>query len=79
MHTRGEFDAALALRRGMAPARDNKQWKQACREVGLDRDEEKLASDDFHAEKKAFGDRRHWRYGNLTIWLRNWKDDRWRS
>jgi hypothetical protein len=63
----------------MVPARDTKQWKQACRKVGLDSNEENLASDDFHAEKLAFGDRRHWPYGNLIIWLQHWKEDRCRS
>jgi hypothetical protein len=37
----------------MAPARDNKQWKQACREVGIEEREMDLASSDFHAEKRA--------------------------
>jgi hypothetical protein len=63
----------------MVPAHDNKQWKQACREVGLDKRLWDLASDDFHAEKEAFGDRRHRPYGNLIIWLRDWKEDRCRS
>jgi hypothetical protein len=36
----------------MVPRRDTKQWEDACREVGLDKDEEQLASDDFHAESE---------------------------
>jgi hypothetical protein len=62
----------------MVPARDNKQWKQACREVGLDKDERERATEDFHKEKRAAGDRRHMPYGNLITWLRDWKEDRWR-
>jgi hypothetical protein len=60
----------------MTPTRDQKQWRQACDAVGLKSDERKQASADFHAEKRAFGERRHLAYGNLIIWLRNWKEDR---
>lgn len=63
----------------MAPARDVKQWKQACREAGVERPERKLAAADFHAEKRASSERGHWSYGNLIIWLRDWKEDRWQS
>jgi hypothetical protein len=61
----------------VAPAYDIKQWRQACREAGLVGAEKDEASDDFHAEKRAFGDRRHLPYGDLIIWLREWREDRW--
>jgi hypothetical protein len=63
----------------MALARDNKQWRDACREAGIPKREREAASNAFHAEKKASGERGHWSYGNLIIWLRAWKEDRWRS
>jgi hypothetical protein len=62
----------------MVPRRDNKQWDQACNEAGIPKDETRKASDDFHAEKRAAGERGHWPYGKLIIWLRNWREDRWR-
>ena len=63
----------------MAPARDVNQWKQACREVGIGRHERKQAAEAFHAEKRASGEKRHWPYGKLIIWLRDWREDRWQS
>jgi len=60
----------------MVPRRDVNQWKQACREVGIPRTEWERASDDFHAEKRASGYRHHMPYGDLTIWLRDWWEDR---
>jgi hypothetical protein len=63
----------------MAPGRDVNQFKQACREVGIKEKQRDRAADDFHAEKQASGERGHWSYGNLIIWLRDWKEDRWQS
>jgi hypothetical protein len=63
----------------MAPKRDVKQWKQACREIGLTPDEQRQAKRDFHADKRASGDRDHRSYGNLIIWLQDWREDRWWS
>jgi hypothetical protein len=60
----------------MVPRRDVNQWKQACREVGLDKSLWERASRDFHAEKEAFGEKRHLPYGNLIIWLREWMENR---
>jgi hypothetical protein len=54
--------------------RDVKQWKEACREVGITGPERKRATKDFHAEKRAFGERHHMQYRNLIIWLRDWKE-----
>jgi hypothetical protein len=62
----------------MAPARDTRQFRQACKEVGLREREIRLASKDFHTEKRAFGEKSHWPYGKLIIWLRAWREDRWR-
>lgn len=62
----------------MVPRRDNKQWEDACREAGVAREDVARAAEDFHAEKRASGERRHWPYGNLIIWLREWREDRWR-
>jgi hypothetical protein len=61
----------------MVPRYDNRQWKQACREVGLEDDERRLATKDLHKEKGATGDRSHMPYGDLITWLRDWKEDRW--
>lgn len=63
----------------MAPRRDNKQWDEACREAGIVADEVYAASKEFHAEKRASGDGRHWPYRKLVTWLRDWKEDRCRS
>jgi hypothetical protein len=74
----GREQHSRALYRAMAPARDKKQWRDACKEVGLDEGEMRLASEDFHVEKRAYGERVHWSYGKLIIWLRAWREDRWR-
>jgi hypothetical protein len=63
----------------MSPRRDNKQWNDACREAGLSRDEKDRATEDFHAEKRASGERGHWPYGKLTNWLQQWAEDKWQS
>ena len=62
----------------MVPRRDNKQWVDACREADIAQEEIHEAADDFHAEKRAAGERGHWPYRKLTNWLRKWKEDRWR-
>lgn len=58
----------------MARKRDVTQFRQACREARLDRDERYRARDDFHAEKRESGTREHIGYGELLAWLREWKD-----
>jgi len=60
----------------VVPRRDVNQWRQACKEVGLTKPERKQATKDFHMEKEEFGERRHMPYGNLIIWLREWRDDK---
>jgi hypothetical protein len=62
----------------MVPPHDNKQWRDACRQAGVVGADIKRASKEFHAEKRASGDRRHMPYGNLIIWLQAWKGDQCR-
>jgi hypothetical protein len=52
---------------------DIKQFRQACREASVERDQRHQASDDFHAAKRR-GElpRQHMRYGELVAWLREW-------
>jgi hypothetical protein len=63
----------------MTPKHDVKQWKDACDEIGLDEGEREIATREFHAEKRASGEKAHWPYRKLTNWLREWREDRWRS
>jgi len=53
--------------------RDIKQFRQACKEVGLSALERYEASEALHAEKAAGGVRVHMTYGELLAWLRQWK------
>lgn len=57
----------------MAPERDLKQFRQACREVGLSARERYAASEALHAEKRSAGAREHIGYEDLAVWLREWK------
>jgi hypothetical protein len=61
----------------MTRKRDIKQFRQACREVGLSAIERYEASRDLHAEKESSGVQEHMTYGELLAWLREWKDS-WR-
>jgi hypothetical protein len=63
----------------MTPKHDVKQWKDACDEIGLDEGEREIATREFHAEKRASGEKAHWPYRKLINWLREWREDRWRS
>lgn len=65
--------AGLRLGRLMAPKRDLKQFRQACREVGLSASERYAASEALHAEKQSSGERGHVEYEDLVAWLREWK------
>lgn len=56
----------------MAPKRDIKQFRQACREVGLTAVERYEASQALHAEKESGGVREHMEYGELLSWLQEW-------
>jgi hypothetical protein len=57
----------------MAPKRDLKQFRQACREVGLSVRQRYDASQALHAEKQSSGTRGHMDYEDLVAWLREWK------
>jgi hypothetical protein len=57
----------------MARKRDIKQFRQACREVGLSPLERYEASLALHAEKESSGTQAHMSYGELLVWLREWK------
>lgn len=57
--------------------RDIKQFRQACREVGLTASERYEASDALHGEKVSGYIQADMTYGELVAWLRQWKD-RWR-
>jgi hypothetical protein len=63
----------------MTRKRDIKQFRQACREVGLSVIERYEASEALHAEKESSGEREHMSYGELLAWLREWKDSWQRS
>jgi hypothetical protein len=75
--TSGERCAGVSPWMGVSPRRDQRQWEQACREAGVSRKEMEAASNDFHAEKRASGERIHWSYGKLINWLRSWRESRW--
>lgn len=58
----------------MARKRDVKQFRQACREVGLSIRERYDASEALHAEKQASGRQEHMSYEELVAWLREWRN-----
>lgn len=57
----------------MTRKRDIKQFRQACREVGLTVQERYEASQALHAEKESAGVQTHMTYGELVAWLRQWR------
>jgi hypothetical protein len=57
----------------VASKRDIKQFRQACKEVGLTPRERYEASEDLHAEKERLGMLAHMSYSELLAWLRQWK------
>jgi hypothetical protein len=57
----------------MARKRDVKQFRQACKEIGLTPRERYEASEEFHAEKEESGVQVHMSYSELLAWLRQWK------
>jgi hypothetical protein len=61
----------------MTRKRDIKQFRQACKEVGLSAIERYEASQALHAEKGSSGMREHVGYGELLAWLQEWTDS-WR-
>lgn len=61
----------------MGHKQDIKQFRQACREVGLTAVERYEASDALHAEKAAGDIQMDMSYRELVAWLRQWKGS-WR-
>lgn len=57
----------------MSRKRDIKQFRQACKEVGLTVRERYEASEALHAEKQSGSVQRDMSYGELLAWLRQWK------
>jgi hypothetical protein len=54
--------------------RDIKQFRQACREVGLTALERYEASEALHSEKESGYLQADMSYGELVAWLRQWKN-----
>ncbi len=61
----------------MTRKRDIKQFRQACKEVGLSAIERYEVSQDLHAEKDSSGVHEHMSYGELLAWLQEWRES-WR-
>jgi hypothetical protein len=57
----------------LAPKEDIKQFKRACKDAGLSVQERYAASEALHAEKQSSGARGHMSYGDLLVWVRQWK------
>ena len=57
----------------MSKKRDIKQFRQACKELGLTPRERYEASQALHADKAVTGRKKHLDYGDLLAWLRQWK------
>jgi hypothetical protein len=62
----------------MSRKHDIKQFRRACREVGLTATERYAASQALHAEKQSGGGQQDMSYGELLAWLREWKAS-WRQ
>ncbi len=58
----------------MARKHDIKQFRQACREVGLSAIQRYEASQALHAEKESGGEREHMSHGELLSWLQEWRN-----
>ena len=57
----------------MARKRDIRQFRQACKEVGLTPRERHQASQALHMEKESMGRAADKSYDELLAWLREWK------
>lgn len=57
----------------MSRKTDIKQFRQACKELGLTPRERYEASEALHADKAGAGKKEHLSYGELLTWLRQWK------
>jgi hypothetical protein len=58
----------------VARKREIKQFRQACKELGLTAEQRYAASEALHAEKEAGAEREHMSYQELLAWLRQWKE-----
>jgi hypothetical protein len=58
----------------VARKREIKQFRQACKELGLTAEQRYAASEALHAEKEASAEREHMSYQELLAWLRQWKE-----
>ncbi len=56
----------------MTRKHDIRQFRQACKEVGLTAQDRYEASEALHAEKETTGNRGHMSYGELVAWLQEW-------
>ncbi len=61
----------------MTRKRDIKQFRLACKEAGLTVRDRYEASKALHAEKETGGGQDVMVYGELLVWLRQWKES-WR-
>lgn len=53
--------------------RDNKQFRDACREAGIRADvNRRKARDDLHRYKREIARREHFSYSELVEWLKEW-------
>jgi hypothetical protein len=59
----------------VAPKRDIKQFKQACRQIGLPDEQRFEASDAFHEAKNRGELAAHMSYAELIAWLQEWRRD----
>jgi hypothetical protein len=57
----------------VARKREIKQFRQACTEVGLTKEERWEAGEALEDDKGAFGEKEHLSYQQLIAWLREWK------
>ncbi len=57
----------------MTRKRDIKQFRQACKEIGLNAQERYEASEALHVEKASGDVQADLSYGELLVWLRQWK------
>jgi hypothetical protein len=75
----GKVSAGLAfiVTMSMPRKQDIKQFRQACREVGLTAGERYEASRALHAEKESGSRQEDVGYRELVAWLREWRDS-WR-
>jgi hypothetical protein len=64
---------AVAVLEIMTRKRDIKQFRQACKEIGLSAEERYEASEVLHAEKASGNVQPEMSYRELLVWLRQWK------